>query len=235
MGERREDRSGEWFVPKFGPIRFRSFVGMTFYPYTLMNASYVVIGSLLSDQVRYDRMAWMAMVYVLAVGVSAHSLDATGPNKPWGEFLTRGQLYALSAAALIPALGIGLYFALTAAPILLPLGAVELFFLLAYNLEWFHGAFHSDFWFAASWGFLPVAVGYAVQTDALGLGSMAGGLFGFFTAFVEINASRPYRTLKRDPGAVQQYLARRFEAVLKGIVATVLAVAAFLLALAFLR
>ena len=235
MGEGREDRSREWFVPRFGRKRFRLLVGLSFWPYTLMNASYVVIGSLLSNPVHFDRMAWMAVVYVLAVGVAAHSLDATGPNKPWGEFLTRRQLFALAAAGLVPALAIGLYFALTVAPILLPLGALELFFLLAYNIEWFHGAFHSDFWFAASWGFLPVLVGYAVQTDALSLGSTAGGLFGFFTAFVEINASRPYRTLKRDPGPVQQSIARRFEAILEGIVATVITVAAFLLALALLR
>jgi 4-hydroxybenzoate polyprenyltransferase len=200
-----------------------------------MNASYVLIGSLLVPAVHYDRMAGMALVYLLAVGVAAHSLDAMGSNKPWGEFLTRNQLFALAFAGLIPGLALGLFYAVTTAFILLPLGALELFFLLSYNLEWFQGAFHTDFWFATSWGFLPVLVGYAVQTNTVNLVSLAGGLFGFFTAFVEINASRPYRALKKQPNGANSPLAARFESILRGVVASVLAAALFLLAFAFFR
>ena len=197
-----------------------------------MNASYVLIGSLLAPVVNYDRMAAMTVVYLLSVGVAAHSLDAMGPNKPWGEFLTRHQLMALAAAGLIPGLALGMFLTLTSAIILLPLGVLELFFLLSYNLELFGGYFHTDFWFATSWGFLPVLVGYAVQTDTVNLVSLAGGLFGFFTAFVEINASRPYRALKREPGGAASPMAARFESILKGVVASVLAAAAFLLVFA---
>jgi len=197
-----------------------------------MNASYVLIGSLLAPVVNYDRMAAMTVVYLLSVGVAAHSLDAMGPNKPWGEFLTRHQLLALAAAGLIPGLALGMFLTLTSAIILLPLGVLELFFLLSYNLELFGGYFHTDFWFATSWGFLPVLVGYAVQTDTVNLVSLAGGLFGFFTAFVEINASRPYRALKREPGGAASPMAARFESILKGVVASVLAAAAFLLVFA---
>ena len=197
-----------------------------------MNASYVLIGSLLAPVVNYDRMAAMTVVYLLSVGVAAHSLDAMGPNKPWGEFLTRHQLLALAAAGLIPGLALGMFLTLTSAIILLPLGVLELFFLLSYNLELFGGYFHTDFWFATSWGFLPVLVGYAVQTDTVNLVSLAGGLFGFFTAFVEINASRPYRALKREPVGAASPMAARFESILKGVVASVLAAAAFLLVFA---
>jgi len=235
LGHREETRSNEWFAPKWGPRRFRRFVGLTFLPYTLMNASYVLIGSLLAPVVHYDRMAGMTVVYLLSVGVAAHSLDAMGPNKPWGEFLTRHQLLALAVAGLIPGLALGVFYTLTSAIILLPLGVLELFFLLSYNLEWFGGYFHTDFWFATSWGFLPVLVGYGVQTNTVNLVSLAGGLFGFFTAFVEINASRPYRALKREPNGVTSPMAARFESILKGVVASVLAAAAFLLAFALFR
>ncbi len=219
----------EWFVPRFGPRRFRLFVGLTFYPYTLMNVSYVLIGSLLATPVHYDRMAGMAAAYVLAVGIAAHSLDALAPNKPWGNFLSRRQLLSLSLAGLVPALGLGLYYALTFAPVLIPLGVLELFFLLAYNLEYFGGWFHTDFWFAVSWGFLPVLVGYAVQSNAVTPASLAGGLFGFFTAFVEINASRPYKALKKEMAGRESSVARRLESILKGVVASVLATALLLL------
>ena len=194
-----------------------------------MNASYVVIGSLLAPIVHFDRLAWMSVVYLLALGVSAHSLDAMAPNKPWGGFLSRPQLAMLGVAALVPACAIGLYFAFSVAPILVPLGLIELFFLLSYNLELFKGAFHTDLWFATSWGFFPVLVGYAVQSDTVSPASLAAGLFGFFTAFVEINASRPYKALRRDPASAGSPMTGRLESVLKGVVASVLATALFLL------
>ncbi len=228
MGGSEETRGSEWFVPRFGPRKFRLAVGLSFYPYTAMNASYVVIGSLLATPIHYDRMAGMALAYLLAVGVSAHSLDALAPNKPWGDFLSRRQLQILAVGGLVPALALGLYYALTVASLLLPLGAAELFFLLAYNLELFGGRFHTDFWFATSWGFLPVLAGFVAQTNSISLASLAGSLFGFFTAFVEISASRPYRALKRGPGGAQAALAAKLESVLKGIVLSVLAVALFL-------
>lgn len=229
MGGDEETRVNEWFVPKAGGRRFRLLVGLSFYPYSLMNASYVLIGSLLAPSIHYDRMAGMAVVYLLSVGVAAHALDAMGPNKPWGEFLSRRQLGWLAAGALVPALAIGLYYAIEAAPLLIPLGLVELFFLLAYNLELLGGRFHTDLWFAVSWGFLPVLAGFVVQTDSLSLASVAGGFFGLFTAFVEISASRPYKSLKRQPGNATAPVADRLESILKGIVATVLTTALLLL------
>ena len=233
MGGDEETRINEWFVPRVGGRRFRLLVGLSFYPYSLMNASYVLIGSLLASEVHYGRMLGMAVVYLLAVGVAAHALDAMGPNKPWGEFLSRKQLGWLAVAALVPALALGLYYAIEFAPLLFPLGVAELFFLLAYNLELFGGRFHTDFWFALSWGFLPVLAGFIVQTDSLSLISLAGGFFGFFTSFVEISASRPYKALKRQPGGEAVQLTSKLESVLKGIVATVLTTAVILLIHAF--
>jgi len=230
-----ETRANEFYVPRFGPRKFRLLVGLSFFPYTLMNASYVLIGSLLASPVHYDRMAEMALVYLLAVGVSAHSIDAMSPNKPWGDFLTRRQLLAMAVAGLVPALALGLYLSLAFAPVLIPIGAVELFFLLAYNLELFSGRFHTDLWFSLSWGYLPVLVGFIVQTNTMTVPALIEGLFGFFTAFIEINASRPYKALKRQPGGAYLPLLKKLESILKGVVLSVLAAAAALLALALTR
>jgi len=224
-----DTREHEWYVPRFGRRKFRLLIGLSFYPYSLMNASYVLIGSLVASTVHFDRMAGMAVVYLLAVGVSAHSLDAMAPNKPWGSFLSRTQLLVLALSSLAAACAIGLFYAFTAAPLLLPLGFAELFFLFSYNLELFGGVFHTDFWFATSWGFLPVLAGFIVQTNTLNLTSLGAGLFGFFTASIEINASRPYKALKREAGGANSPVASRLESILKGIVASVLATALFLL------
>lgn len=225
-----DTREREWYVPKVGPRRFRLLVGLSFYPYSFMNASYVLIGSLVAPDVHFERMALLAVVYLLAVGISAHSFDAMAPNRPWGAFLSRRQLAALAVAALTPALGVGLYLALAYAPLLLLVGGLELFFLFAYNLELFGGMFHTDLWFATSWGLLPVIAGFVVQTDSLSLASIGAGLFGFFTAYVEISASRPYKAIKREQGNPAP-LASKFEAILKGVVLAVISTAAFLLAM----
>lgn len=229
-GEDEPTRGNEWYVPKFGPRRFRLFIGMTFIPYTLMNVSYVVIGSMLGPGgVHWDRVVGIATVYLLAVGVSAHALDALAPNKPWGALLTKRQLVALAASALAPALALGLYYALSYAPWLIAVGLAELFFLLSYNLELFRGRFHTEGWFAFSWGFLPVVAGFVLQTDSLSPQALAGAVLGFTTAYVEINASKPYRALKRQARDAQSAESeRRFERILKGVVASVLTLAVLL-------
>ncbi|MGP8124715.1 MAG: hypothetical protein ACLQEQ_02470 [Nitrososphaerales archaeon] len=230
MGEEEPTRANEWYVPKFGPPRFRLFVGMTFIPYTLMNIGYIVIGSTLApNSIHWDRVAGMVLVYLLAVGVSAHALDALSSNKPWGAFLTRKQLLALALSALLPALVLGLYYALVYAPWLILIGLAELFFLLSYDLELFKARFHTEAWFALGWGFLPVLAGFVLQTNALSPAAAAGSLFGFTTAYVEINASKPYKALKRqhgDPPLAEHE--RRFERILKGVVASVLVLAVLL-------
>lgn len=229
----REDEStrrNEWYVPKFGPDRFRLIIGMTFIPYTFMNVSYVVIGSMLAPSgVHWDRVVAIAAVYLLSVGVSAHALDALAPNKPWGAFLTKRQLGALAASTLALALALGLYYALSFAPWLIVVGSAELFFLLSYNLELFEGRFHTETWFAFSWGFLPVVAGFVLQADSLSPQALAGGVLGFTTAYVEINASKPYRALKRRARDAQSAESeRRFERILKGVVASVLTLAVLL-------
>jgi hypothetical protein len=32
--DRHNDRTAEWFVPQFGPVKFRAFIGLLFLPYT---------------------------------------------------------------------------------------------------------------------------------------------------------------------------------------------------------
>ncbi len=211
-------REAEWFVPKFGPRRFRAAVGLSFYPYSLMNASYVLLGSLIAPgPVHWDRLAALAVVYLLAVGVSAHALDALAPNKPWGDAISRRWLLALASTSLALALGIGFYYSVAFAPYLLIVGSAEVFFLFSYNLELFGGRFHTDRWFAFSWGMLPVLAGYVAQTNALSVTSLGAGAFGALTAFAEISASRPYKSQKKL-GLRASSDTAKFESILKALV-----------------
>ena len=90
----------------------------------------------------------------------------------------------------------------------------------AYNLEWFQGRFHTDAWFAFSWGFLPVLSGYIMQTNSISVAALALAASMAFFSLIEIKASRPYRALKRRSDALQEdekALMLRFEVILKSV------------------
>ena len=75
-------RLNEWFVPQFGPIRFRIFVGMLFLPYTGMCISFSIVGSLLSPTIiMWDRIVAIIIIYFAALGISAHAADSMGSKK----------------------------------------------------------------------------------------------------------------------------------------------------------
>ncbi len=213
-------RATEWFVPRFGPVRFRTFVGLLFLPYTGMVLSFTLIGSLLATPLRLSRVLAILVIYFLGLGVAAHSLDALGSKgiKPWGSVFTKAQLWVVAALALAGAYGIGIYYMVRFVPLLWVIAILEGFFLFAYNLEWFGGRFHGDGWFALSWGALPVLAGYVMQTNRMSWSVvfMAGSMALF--AMIEIKASRPYKELKRRGGpltAEDQALLQRYETLLK--------------------
>ena len=209
-------RGNEWYALRRGPKKLRTLINLLFLPYTLMNISFVVIGSMLPSTIHWDRAEALVVVYVVAVGFSAHALDAMGPNRPWGDLLSRRELGGLALASLVPALALGGYYAIAYSPWLLLVGAVELFFLFAYNLNMFGSRFHSEHWFAFSWGFLPVLAGYVLQTNGISLSALFAGLFALAVSYVQANASRPYKELKSK--GIQRDLADRFERILQGVV-----------------
>jgi hypothetical protein len=232
------DRRREWFVPKFGPERFRLFVGLLFLPYTGMVLAFTVIGATLAPVVHWDRVVALGIIYFLALGIGAHALDALGSKgpRPWGAAFERRTLLSLAVGSVAIAYAIGLYYIVAHAPWLGVIAVLEGFFLLAYNLEWFGGRFHTDGWFAFSWGALPVLAGYVMQTNALAPAALLVAAGVALLSLVEIKASRPYKALKRsageaDPDRAAAHL-RQFEAILKSVSLGVLLLA---LGLAVLR
>ena len=194
------DRTGEWFVPQFGSARFRAAVGLLFLPYTGMVLAYTVIGAMLAREIFWDRVAAMLLIYFLALGIGAHALDALGSrsSKPWGSLFSVRQLWLLAGGSVLAAYAIGAHYMIEYVPLLWPIAIAEGFFLLAYNLEWFDGYFHTDGWFAFSWGALPIVAGYVMQTNELALSAMIVAAAAALFSLVEIRASRPYKRLKRS-------------------------------------
>jgi hypothetical protein len=192
----RRDRLSEWFVPKFGPEKFRLCVGILFLPYTGMIVSFAIWGSL-SVEFSLERLTSIGLLYFLAIGVSAHCLDALGSKKkPWGE-LPKTKLWAVAIISLILACSIGLYFAFLDSWWLIPIGLIEVFFLLAYNLELFGGKFHNNSSFVISWGILPVFAGATIQSNTISVETVLLSVIAGFTSYLLITTSRKYKDLKQ--------------------------------------
>lgn len=230
----KPDRGAEWFVPRYGSPRFRRAIGLLFLPYTAMVVSYSVIGSMLAPDLRWDRVAAIAVIYFLGLGIGAHALDALGSksNQPWGDAFGRRSLWLMAGGSLAAAYLIGAYYIVRFVPNLVIIALIEGFFVFAYNLEWFGGRFHTDGWFAFSWGFLPVLAGYVMQTNTVSVAALLMGLAMALFGLVEIKASRPYKGLKqRGPGLTEadRGLMLRFEAILKSISLGVIALGTGLL------
>jgi xanthine/uracil permease len=210
-------------------------IGLLFLPYTGMVLSYTVIGGMLAPSVAWDRVGALLVIYFLGLGIAAHALDALGSRgpKPWGEVFSRRSLWIVAAVALVIAYTIAGYYSVRYVPWLAVIALLEGFFVFAYNLEWWSGRFHTDGWFALSWGALPVLAGYVMQTNALSLAALivAGAMAAL--SVVEITASRPYKTLKRMPNRSEAdaALAARYENILKsvslGVIALGIGLAAF--------
>jgi len=200
------DRRTEWFVPSFGPLKLRIVIGLLFPPYTGMVLAYTVIGSMMAERIHWDRVGAIVVIYFLALGIGGHALDALGSKglKPWGSVLSEKGLLAFATTSIAVAYLIGIYYMVLFTPLLWLIAIPEGFFLLAYNLEWFHGRFHTDAWFGVSWGSLPVLAGYIIQTNQVSLAALMVAASMGLLSLGEIKASRPYKKLKRELAATGQ-------------------------------
>jgi hypothetical protein len=176
------------------------FCGMLFLPYTGMCISFVVWGSLMSGSPDYEKVAILVLIYFVALGIGAHVADNIGSKKikPWGDLFTKKQSWIIILTCLGFSYGLGLYYALLYAPMLVIIGIIEGFFLFAYNFELFRGMFHKNYWFALSWGVLPFIAGFVMQTNTITLVSLFLSLIPFILSYIEIRISRLYKYNKRN-------------------------------------
>ena len=216
-----QDRTSEWFVPKIGPRNFRIGVGMLFLPYTSIVTCFAIWGSL-SGTFVLDRLAAIGIIYFLAVGVSAHCLDAVGgKTKPWGR-LPKRKILTVAMSSLGIVFVIGMYYAFLDSPLLFPIGIVEGFFLFAYNLELFGGKFHNNISTIISWGILPIFAGSVIQTNSISIETIFLSIISALVTYVLITTSRKYKELKKEGTDLVRI--KNKERILKLITLTVIAI-----------
>jgi hypothetical protein len=203
MGE-SEAEAGRAPRPAFYALRpggWRDLVTVLHPPYTLWNVSNVALGAAVAAHVYPVRVAAAVAAFFLAVGVAAHCLDELH-GRPLGTRLSDRTLVAMSVAGLGGALAIGIVGVFVVSATLIPLILFGGFIAPAYNLEWFGGRFHSDFWLAASWAGFAAFTGWWV--NALGVHSVreaiaivAVVLGCAFLVSAQRRLSTPVRELRR--------------------------------------
>jgi hypothetical protein len=214
------ERTSEWFVPKFGSENFRKSVGMLYLPYTAIVTCFSILGAL-SGPNELERTIAIALIYILALGVSAHLLDAVGgKTKPWGN-LPKKKIWIIALVSLGIAFSIGIYYAFLDSPLLFPIGIMEGFFLFAYNLELFGGKFHNKKTTVFSWGILPVFAGSAIQTNSISFEALIISVITSLLTLILISNSRPYKILKQTKGDIKEI--KRREIILKLLTLVVVA------------
>ena len=213
------ERTSEWFVPKFGSERFRKSIGILYLPYTAIVTCFSILGAL-TEPIEIERIIAISLIYILALGVGAHLLDAIGgKTKPWGN-LPKKTIWIIALSSLGIAFSIGIYYAFLDSPLLFPIGILEGFFLFAYNLELFGGKFHNKKTTIISWGILPVFAGAAIQTNSISLETLIiSGVTSLLTLILITN-SRPYKILKQTNRDITEM--KRREITLKTLFVSVI-------------
>lgn len=171
-------------------------------PYTVWHLSYVAIGAAAAPRLSSGRL-WPSLVaFFLGVGLTAHALDEVR-GRPLRTRISSRTLVAIAVLGLAGAVALGVLGAAKVSWWLMAFVAFGSFIVLAYNLELAGGRFHSDLWFALSWGAFPALTGYFAQAGAIRWQAVLVALACLFLSVAQRRLSTPVRRLRRGVVALE--------------------------------
>jgi hypothetical protein len=191
--------------PAFYALRaggWRDYVTVLHLPYTAWNLAYVALGAAIAPVFSTNRMLWTMAAFALALGLSAHALDELN-GRPLGTKIPRSVLLALAAGGLAGACAIGIWAASAWGWGLLAFVGVGAFFVPAYNLEWFGGRFHNEWWLALAWAAFPVLTAFYAQATTLRAEAFLAAGFAGALIIVQRTLSTPVRHARRQVGSLE--------------------------------
>ena len=175
---------------------WRDYVTLLHTPYTAWHLSYVAIGAALSADFAGRRLLAALASFFLALGIGAHALDELN-GRPLQTRIPTAVLVALAAISIAAAAAIGIFAALAWTPWLLVFVLAGAFLVVAYNLELFGGAFHSDLWFGLAWGAFPLLAAYFVTAETLTAGALLAATFALLSSLAQRTLSTDVRDIRR--------------------------------------
>ncbi len=171
-------------------------------PYTLWHLSYVALGAATVAELDLYRLGLTLLGFFLGVGLAAHALDELR-GRPLGTSIPDGVLIGLAIASLCGAAAVGVIGIVQVSGWLTVFIAVGTFLVVAYNLELFGGAFHSDLWFALAWGGFPALTGAFAQDGTLSVAAVVVAAACVAISAAQRALSTPVRRLRRRVVAVE--------------------------------
>lgn len=177
-------------------------------PYTLLHLSFVAIGASLATVLDLRWLGETLLAFLLAIGLSAHALDEL-KGRPLRTGISDKTLWVISVAGLSGAIALGVDGSIKISLWIAAFVAVGSFLVVAYNLEVFHGAFHSDAWFAVAWGGFPALTGYFAQTGRISVAAVIVALGCSLVSVTQRTLSTPVRRLRRNVELVEGSLRLR--------------------------
>jgi hypothetical protein len=170
-------------------------------PYTVWHLSYVVIGACIAPVVDFGWLFETALAFFLAMGLAAHALDELN-GRPLRTRIPDGVLSAIAVIGLAGAFALGIHGAIVVSPWLWAFIAVGGFLVVAYNLELFGGAFHSNLWFALGWGAFPALTACFAQTATIRVEAVLIAAACAALSAAQRVLSTPVRRLRRKVATV---------------------------------
>ena len=189
------------------PGGWRDYVTLLHLPYTAWHLSYVAIGAALTSAFTWDRFLPTVAAFFLAVGIGAHALDELN-GRPLQTRIPGSMLVALAVASIAGAVAIGLAGAIAFDPWIGVFVLIGGFIVVAYNLELARGRFHSDAWFALSWGAFPLLTAYFAAAGKLDLVAISAAVFAYLSSRAQRTLSTPVRDLRRRVVHVEGHIDR---------------------------
>ncbi len=178
------------------PGGWRDYWSLLHPPYTLWHLSYVTIGASLAPEVNVRWLVESLVAFFLAMGLAAHALDELN-GRPLRTRIPDGVLWAIAAVGLVGAVALGVDGARTVSPWMWAFIVVGVFLVIAYNLELFGGALHSDAWFAIAWGAFPVLTASFLQVAEVRVEAVLAAAAAAAISAAQRVLSTPVRHLRR--------------------------------------
>ena len=197
-----EDRPAFYVLASGG---WRDYWSLLHPPYTIWHLSYVVIGASTASVVNLRWLGETLLAFFLGMGVAAHALDELN-GRPLRTRIPSGVLVGLAVAGVGGAVALGVHGMVEVSAWLGLFIAPGAFLVVAYNLELFGGAFHSNLWFALAWGAFPALTAAFAQSARIEVGAVLAAVACAAISAAQRVLSTPVREFRRHVAGVEGVL-----------------------------
>ena len=193
------------FYALSGAKGWQDYLNLLHVPYTLWHMAYVVLGAAIAPTIHLDRLLGTLLAFFLAVGIASHALDELN-DRPLGTKIPPYVLVSLAVVSLAGAVALGVLAGILESRWIFAFVAFGGFIVAFYNLGLWHNRFHTDLWFAFSWGAFPVLTSYWVNASRLDVAVVLVAVGCFFLTLAQRTLSTPVRTIRRKALRVEGHI-----------------------------